>query len=265
MLDSGKTQDGLLVLIVTCSKSPPARVASARAELAALNMPLEIEVVDGFIQDAPIIDVIYDKSRNFRRMKRPLSRTEVAVYASHRRAWERLIESGRRAALIFEDDFAISNPDTVKAMIHHWDTILSDGRDIVKLFDFEKTRPNRAVFQTHVSGVDLVKWAAPSAGMVCYFISAEGAAKFSSRSRIFRQIDEDIKYFWELGLDIWSAPGNPVTEKCEELGGSMVEEGRKDLRNKSLIRSLWGNLLTAHRKLRTRLQFITERYYRFGK
>ncbi|MGH1329342.1 MAG: glycosyltransferase family 25 protein [Paracoccaceae bacterium] len=252
----------LKVLIVTCRKSPPERIATARRALKALGIPLDIEIINGFVSEDAQIDQLYDAPRNRRWMKRPLSRSEIAVYASHRAAWAHLINSGHPAALIFEDDFAILNQEVVTQVITDWRAILGTQRDIVKLFDFEKRRPNRPVFETNIGGIDLVKWAAPTAGMVGYLISTEGAEKFLSRKRIYRQVDEDTKYFWEFGLNIWSLRDNPIDEQSPTLGGSLVEQSRQELRGRSLGRAIWGNLLVMGRKGRTKAIFWLEKQKR---
>ncbi|MFT6451962.1 MAG: GR25 family glycosyltransferase involved in LPS biosynthesis [Halocynthiibacter sp.] len=250
--------DNLLVLIVSCRKSPPERLASAQATLADLNLPLDIEIIDGFVAEDAQVDQLYDHRSNRIWVKRPLSRTEIAVYASHRMAWEHLVASGRPGALILEDDFAVSARAPFISAARNWEELLGYGRDIVKLFDFEKRRVNHVYFETRVGDLDLVKWASPNAGMVAYFIANKGAEKFLSRKRIYRQVDEDIKYFWELGLNIWSVSDNPVAEKSHELGGSLVEKSRQDAKQRKLLRSFWGNLLAVDRKSRTRFYLALE-------
>ena len=108
----------------------------------------------------------------------------------------------------------------------------------------------------------MVKWQDATAGAVAYVISAQGAKKFLMREKIFRQIDEDTNYFWELGLDIWSVPGSPIRECAAELGGSLVEEDRIALHTNSILRKLWGNCLSVHRKIRAKwaIRKEVERY-----
>ena len=120
------------------------------------------------------------------------------------------------------------------------------------------------VFRDTAGGVPLVKWSAPTAGMVAYLISRAGARKLLARDRVYRQVDEDLKHYWELGLDIWSVPGNPVAEVSDKLGGSLIDDDRENLRNRVLARSLWGNVLTTERKIRTRLALAREAVARRG-
>jgi GR25 family glycosyltransferase involved in LPS biosynthesis len=252
----------LIVQIVTCRKSAALRLDSATASLAALQQRFEIDVVQGFTGEDPVVDSLHDGASKDWRTKRPLSRSEIAVYASHRLAWRRLLEGPHAAALVLEDDFGLRDPAGFAEIVNNWSAVLGDGRDIVKLFDFEKRRKNRPALSRRIANIELVKWRAPTAGMVAYLISRNGAEKFLRRERIFRQVDEDTKYFWELGLDIWSVPGNPVVEISAQLGGSTVDAERDEMKMRHLMRSLWGNLITADRKIRTRAHLLREQLRR---
>lgn len=254
-----KVEDPLLTLVVTCRISPRQRIDSALRKIAELNVPLKVEVIDGLVAQDAEVDMLYDARRNRLGMKRPLTRVEVAVYGSHRCAWEELVRSGRPAALILEDDFAIRDQTTFLSAIQNSAKILGTQRDVVKLFDFEKKKANRVLIQHEVEDVTLVKWSSPTAGMVAYLITREAAQKFLSRSKVWRQIDEDTKYFWELGLDIWSVPDCPVVDDSNALGGSLIESARQQNCKRRLLRSLWGNVLAVNRRLRTRYYLGLER------
>lgn len=253
----------LPILIITCSASPPERIASALKQLEALNTISNIHFVNGYVSNDLIISKIFDRKRSFLWTKRPLSLVECAVYASHRKAHSMILEKGYKTALIMEDDFKIHSQETVENVIKHGHKILASGPDMLKLFDFRKKKKgNKPAISKDGSGINMVKWQNATAGAVAYVISAQGAKKFLRRKKIFRQIDEDTKYFWELGLDIWSVPGCPIRESATELGGSLVEESRIALHTDSILRKLWGNCLTVHRKIRAKwaLRKEIERY-----
>jgi glycosyl transferase family 25 len=254
-----KADDPLLALVVTCRISPQERIESALRNIEELKVPLKVEVIDGLIAEDGEVDTLYDARRNRFGMKRPLTRVEIAVYGSHRRAWERLIQSGKPSALILEDDFTISDQATFLSAINNSAKILGPKRDIVKLFDFEKRKANRPLVLREVEGITLVKWSSPTAGMVAYLITREAAQKFLSRPKIWRQIDEDTKFFWELELDIWSVPDCPVADNSDALGGSLIEHERLRNRQRRLSRSLWGNVLSINRRLRTLYHLRVER------
>ena len=247
-----------LIQIVTCARSADLRLKSALELLRTLGPDIKVDVVHGFIAEDAVVDALYDSGANRRRTKRPLSRTEIAVYASHRLAWRKLLEGGDAAALVLEDDFSLRDPALVATIMRNTAAVLADGRDLVKLFDFGKRGHNPPAFTERAGDVELVKWRKPTAGMVAYLISRKGAEKLLARDRIFRQIDEDTKYFWELDLDIWSVPGNPVEEISDELGGSIVDAERESMKARRILRSIWGNVVTADRKLRTRYHLARE-------
>lgn len=244
------------VLVLTCRLSPPGRVAHARAQAEALFGPGRAVVIEGVIGSDPQVDALLDAPRARLLSKRPPGRGEIAAYATHRLAWERLLAGGAGQALVLEDDFRAVDTGLVRAVAERAGDLLSGGANIVKLFDFPRDRRARnACIRRRVAGIPLVKWRHPRAGMVAYLISREGAARFLARRAVFRAVDEDIKHFWELGLDVWSVPGNPVVDASAELGGSLLEEARQAGRRRGPLRSLHGLVLSAHRDWRTRQAF----------
>lgn len=245
------TESTVLVQILTCAKSPEERLAHSQNQLNQHLKGLPAQFVMGYVADDPIVSHIYDERQNKRKLKRELTQTEIAVYAGHRKAMQNFLDSNFSASLILEDDFLFSDPELVRLCIQEAGAILVEGRNLIKLFDFLSAHHKAAaIYETEVRGVSLVKHKSPSAGMAAYLISREGAQRFLARPKIFRMIDEDIKYFWELGLEIWSVPNNPIAETSTSLGNSLIEVGRaQQKKQKSLARSLFGNLLTAHRKI----------------
>jgi GR25 family glycosyltransferase involved in LPS biosynthesis len=175
---------------------------------------------------------------------------EIAVYASHRRALRDFLDSGAEFGLILEDDFAfvdpLATPGRIAALLAvplRW--------DIIKLYDYG---PGRGVVQRAAAGdISVVNYTAPTAGMVAYLATRRGAERLLSRPSLFRQIDEDTKYYWELAIRVYSASPNPVREISDQLGGSILAAEREALRGqRSLRRSLKGLFLTIDRKLRHR-------------
>ena len=111
------------------------------------------------------------------------------------------------------------------------------------------TEPGLAAL-TRSGDLDIVSYAEPGAGMVAYLVNRDGARKFLSREFVFRQIDEDTKYYWELGLTVLSVSPNLVTEISGEMGGSLLHQAREELRAlRSLRRSLKGLRIVTARKL----------------
>jgi GR25 family glycosyltransferase involved in LPS biosynthesis len=214
-----------------------------------------VQIVDGFVSTDPEVDTLFDHERARSWSKRIPSRAEIAAYATHRLAWKTLLDDGRDFALILEDDFLLRDPALVKTALDGAPALLADGRNLIKLFDFPRDQSSSGI-RIEIGTIPLVKWPRTRAGLVGYILSREGAERRLERQKIFRVVDEDIKFFWELGLDIWSVPGNPVIETAGTLGGSLLEEERQKNRKRSPMRSLRGMLLALHRDLLTRLHYI---------
>lgn len=244
-----------LILVLTCKLSPPERISSARQQIKSAFPNCNLQIVDGYIGTDAKVSEITDSFKMALLTKRPLTPSEVATYATHRLGLETLVKSNSDFALILEDDFHFVSPETVVECVKNADQLFSTGCDMVKFFDFPKYTKIKTALVKTIAGIDLVRWRRPHAGMVAYLVSREGAKKVLSREKIFRAIDEDIKYFWELNLDIWSIPGNSVVDAGTALGGSLLEQDRKKSRKKTILRSLHGWLLGLHRSLKNAREF----------
>lgn len=243
------------VFILTSGASPAARLRSALDQAALVAEADRIGVVHGATPSNPLVSALLDPNAAARWSKRPPIPAEVAAYATHRMAWRALLDGGGPYALVLEDDVVVRDADALRAVLAATGDLLSDGRHLVKLFDFPGERARGRTVQRSVAGIALVKREHVRAGMVGYLIAREGAARFLARGRVFRVVDEDIKYHWELGLDVWSVAENLVEDGSAALGGSLIEDARKASRRRSPWRSLKGGLLALHRNWRTRRSF----------
>lgn len=237
------------ILILSSAASPPERLSSSLREARGLVPPERIVVIDGMAASAADVRANFDDRRARLFVKWTPTAGEIAAYETHRRAWRRLVEGPWGQALVVEDDFRVRHTAIVDACLMNAAALLDDGRDIVKLFDFPRTNSCRRAIMASVAGVPLVKWRHPRAGMVAYLISRDGAKKLLARRRFFRVVDEDIKYYWELGLDIWSLPMNAVVDASHELGGSTIDQERQRIRRRTPLRTLHGMAISVHRKL----------------
>lgn len=244
-----------VVLVLTSKASPAARLRSAMAQATAIVDASRVRVVDGATPSDGIVAELYDARAARRWSKRPPIAAEVAAYATHRMAWQALLDGGGPWALVLEDDFRARDGEALRRVIAAGDALLSEGRDIVKLFDLPGERERGRTVARTVGGVGIVKREHVRAGLVGYLISRDGAARFLKRGKVFRVVDEDIKYHWELGLDIWSTTQNLVADGSADLGGSLIDEARKASRRRSLWRSAKGNLLAVHRDWHARRGF----------
>lgn len=211
-------------LVVTVDVEAGPRRKSASAQLSALAWPFTF--VDGLTPQCAETAALYDPGKNRRHSKRPLAAAEVAAYASHRKAMRAFLASDQPVALVLEDDFRVLEPDAFFARIAALQKAPVDW-DILKLFDFQ----DRPVVDSVAAGdLEIVSHGSPTAGMVGYLITRRGAERFLSRPSVYRQIDEDIKFFWELQLRVLSVRPNLVSDISEELGGSLIEAQRHEIK-----------------------------------
>lgn len=246
----------VLIQVLTCAKSPEDRLLSAKQQLEDFLPRQPYRIVMGYTGSDREASQIYDAPKNHRYMKRPLTEGEIAIYASHRKAMAEFLQSPYAATLILEDDFKLVMPEMVKSALEHANELFTGSRNLIKLFDYHAKKTSSTILDSDtIDELPLVKHSSPRAGMVAYIISREGAERFLARESIYRMIDEDIKYFWELGLNIWSIPNNPIVDNSSVLGGSLVDDERQYRRaQKTLRRSIYGNFLTLHRKSRNLLE-----------
>lgn len=255
------------VIVLTCKHSPSQRMDYARRQVMRHFSPDQVEIVDGFVSSDTEVDQLFDHKRARLWSKRIPSRGEIAAYATHRLAWQRLLDDGHEVALILEDDFHLEDPGLVKTALEQAPALLADGRNMIKLFDFPRDQSIERGICIEIGAIPLVKWQRTRAGLVGYILSRDGARRLLERQKVFRVVDEDIKFFWELGLDIWSIPGNPVREIASNLGGSLLETERKRKRSRSVLRSIKGMLLALHRDALTRVFYtrLSRRYRSCGR
>jgi GR25 family glycosyltransferase involved in LPS biosynthesis len=234
--------------IITIEPDVGQRAQSALRQLAPLGIASHI--VEGVRPDDIAIESLYSRSLNFRYMKRPLGRGEVAVYSSHRRALEMFLKTDSEFAIVLEDDFEILRPDHfVDEVLRILDAPLE--WDLIKLFDYlGSKKPKKPIARLDLGPIAIVEYKTPRAGMVGYIVRRSGAEKLISRPHLFRPIDEDLKYYWEL--DLWSFSVVPclLAEISDRLGGSYIELERRRLRDdRSIRRSIRGNKIKVARML----------------
>jgi GR25 family glycosyltransferase involved in LPS biosynthesis len=232
--------------VITIEPDDGPRKSSALQQLHPLD--IELHTIEGFRSDDRAVDELYNKELNFRHMKRPLGRGEVAVYGSHRRALEMFLKTDSEFAIILEDDFGLLRPDKfVDEILSILDAPLE--WDLIKLFDYLGSRkPKKPIAWLDLGSIAIVEYSSPRVGMVGYIVRRSGAEKLISRPHAFRPIDEDLKYYWETGLLSFSVFPSLVAEISHRLGGSYIDLERQRLRDdRSIQRSIRGNRISIAR------------------
>lgn len=233
------SDQSLPCFILRAPSSPQARLASSTHQLAHLG--IQAERITGVSPGDPLIDDVYSSWANRIWSKRDLTEAEIDAAIGHRRIWQTILDRGLPAAVIFEDDFRCVEADRVRRALSAA-AMLAREWDIIKLFEF-KHRPSLLRI-TSVEGVDFALYARPSSGLVGYVINAKACERLLSCKLVCVPIDEEVRFSFAYGLKVCSTFPNVVEDNGLELGGSMIEASRLMIKQKrSLIRSIWGNVL----------------------
>jgi len=165
----------------------------------------------------------YDAKAAQRFARYPLLAPEIGCYLSHRAAWQRLLDQGTEGAIILEDDLRITGDLAAVAAA----LVAQPGWDIAKLFSFKPIRFVGAVTPL----TDSVRLGVPErvpSTTLGYAITRDGAARaLAASERFFRPIDEDHKFFWELGLRIKAVDPSPLATGLEETAEGTIGQARR--------------------------------------
>jgi glycosyl transferase family 25 len=172
-----------------------------QAQADALGIHLDfIEAVDGkTITDADRALVDHEKRRRI--TPYPLTDNEIGCWLSHRRAMQRLIESGDRMATILEDDAALA-PDFPRVL----EVVEARGApfDVVDLHRNLKKHEIFAVCRPLLPGFSLGRIGYTHMNATGYVMSHEGAQKFLAYAKRFvHAVDKEMHSYWANGLDVY--------------------------------------------------------------
>lgn len=148
------------------------------------------------------VEQYYDQAANKKMHYRTLSRGEIGCYLSHRKCWQRIVDSGQPYGVVLEDDINVTGDvlkalDLIQGVDFEW--------DLVKLAPYN--RKTRKVVLSHNldDEFDLVIHNKPMSGCAATLYSKQGAEKLlAATEQFFRPVDTDIQHFWEKGIQVWS-------------------------------------------------------------
>ncbi|MEM9344554.1 MAG: glycosyltransferase family 25 protein [Pseudomonadota bacterium] len=149
----------------------------------------------------------------------PLSETEIAVFLSHRSAWQAILDEGLDAALIIEDDVAFDpaafNPAFTAALP------FAQNGAYVRL-------PQKKRESTGEALAPLIRRPTEVAlGMQAQLVGAEAARNLLAATETFdRPVDVLIQMTWIHRADILSAWPSGVSDISATLGGSTLKKRR---------------------------------------
>lgn len=179
----------MLRLVVNLNRSPE-RWKAIKTQLDRLKIPVErLEAVDGKLLSEEVVGNL-TSSVHFS-MGRELERGEIGCFLSHRKCWERLLDTDEKYALVLEDDLILSDRSPTFMLSDDW---IPDACDLVQLF----ISPNRKKYVCCHEERDLVTgdklWIPVSptpVGTLAYIISREAAKVALKESETFNlPVDE---------------------------------------------------------------------------
>ncbi|HEU0117542.1 MAG TPA: glycosyltransferase family 25 protein [Alphaproteobacteria bacterium] len=198
------------------------RRVKIEAQFAAFGMPFEIlEATDGKLLTNTERNLV-DHNRRKAITVYPLTDNEIGCWLSHRRAMERLMESGEPMAAIIEDD-AVFSPefaDVMKAIEKQ-----ADRFDFIFLHRKHKRGEIFAPCRELLPGMQLGRIGYAHMGAIAYVVSRKGAEKFLEYApRFGHAVDKEIHRYWANGLDIYGLE-RPIAAQ-DDGGKSYIEETR---------------------------------------
>lgn len=203
------------------------RAEKRKAQVAKLlqNLPNAevLAAVDGsFLSDAELADFNPDRTQITPRYPFALSDGEIGCFASHRRAWQKILDDDMPMALIVEDDVDVDPVVFDKAISVAQDHIGSKG---YVQFQVRKIRS-----QTHLVATGAAQLLRPV--VVPLRTSAQLVSKDAARLlleasvRIDRPVDTWLQMYWETGVDVFFAAPSGVSDLTDETGGSTISRKR---------------------------------------
>lgn len=184
----------MLVLLINLKHSKD-RLQKISSRLSELKIDFErIEASDGSIlSDEEYKSLTYPYNHPCRiRFTRELTKGEVGCFISHRKCWQKLVDSNESYAVILEDDLYIS--DEAKQFLSNLDWLPKDI-GLIRLSSFSSTNnrlfiKDKSVLKTHEDYL-IAKTLRYAIGTQCYIISKEFAKKAIEMSEKFEcPVDE---------------------------------------------------------------------------
>ena len=151
----------------------------------------------------------------------PLGSGEYGCFQSHRKAWQLILDEGMDAALILEDDVALTPlfADSVAFAIEH-----VDAYGYVQL---QTRMVSRTAVISQVGGLCLVQPRVTPLRTSVQVVSRWAAKKLLSMTEtIDRPVDSFLQSHWHTGLHITCVLPSGVEDRTQETGGSTISSKR---------------------------------------
>ena len=198
------------------------RATTRRAQVAILKdmLPLTAEIVDA-VDGQKLTNP--QAQAYARRLMRPyypfvLRPSEVAVFHSHRRCWQKIVDDGLDAALILEDDLDLDSQIFPRALTLAQDHL--GACDFVRLPIKERGNPVEEIASN--GAVRLQAYDRVGLGMQAQLVSRGAAQALLAASECFdRPVDDFVQMQWLHEVRVLTVWPSGVQEISGALGGSL--------------------------------------------
>lgn len=203
-----------------------------QAEHLRSTLPLPAELlhaVDGLRLSGADFQGVFQPRLHRPRYPFALSRTEVACFLSHRRAWQAIVDQDLDAALIVEDDVDVVATAFLEVLAAAIDGLAPE--EFVRFPHRDRGEQGRVV--RAAGAARLIEPRMPGLNMQMQLVGREAACRLLRASEAFdRPVDTYVQMRWLHGVRVLTARPIVIREIGGRLGGSVIHARRQGFVNK---------------------------------
>ena len=218
------------IFVINLDTSPE-RFSNTQAQFEQINVNVtRLQGVLGKALSESEINEVYSPQLNFAKSDRALSKGEIGCYASHRKAWQQIVDMEVPFGIVAEDDIIVEPflqeaLDMLKALTIDW--------DLIKLAPYKNTTRPVVMAKQINARFELVINRKTITGCAGYALSRKAAMKLlKSTSPFYRPVDTDLQHFWEHDIDIYAL--QPFVIKQDLTYDSDIGTSRKNISRRKL-------------------------------
>jgi glycosyl transferase family 25 len=224
-----------------------ARRAQVDGLVAACPAPVEVmEAVDGRAMSKEQVDAVYSlENLHSPRYPFKLGVGEVGCFLSHRKAWEAVLDSGREAGLVIEDDVEMEAAVFSKALELARAHIGKHG--IIQFQVRDIANPGPVIAESN--DVRLTQPVVVPLRASCTLYSRSALEQLLDQTRRFdRPVDTYLQMRWLTGLHPLLVIPSGVRDKGREVGGTTIQASNKTFTDRvvrAVLRPLYRTRIAA--------------------
>ncbi|WP_182417648.1 glycosyltransferase family 25 protein [Bartonella sp. HY038] len=213
------------------------RQAQVEALIASLPFTGEITAaIDANALNQSVIDSHYKAKIHQPFYPFTLSRTEIACFLSHRKAWQEIVDQDINGAFIFEDDVTLTKDFELSFAT----ALPFMNEDTYIRFPFRERETGKILAQNQ--NHRLIEPCPVGLGQVAQYIGRNCAQKLLDATMQFdRPVDTTVQMFWLTNVRPLSILPGGVSEISASLGGSTVQKKPRflDKLRREILRPLY--------------------------